>query len=63
MLFSIISCLFHIYLKISSFQAVDFYISPLFPSFIAYSLDVLFAIAAGLEVDVIKFFMPIEENK
>lgn len=29
----------------------------------AYSLDVLFAIADGLEVDVIEFFMPIEENK
>ncbi|BBB92264.1 MAG TPA: helix-turn-helix transcriptional regulator [Methylomusa anaerophila] len=29
----------------------------------AFSLDVLFAIADGLDVDVIKFFMPIEENK
>lgn len=29
----------------------------------AYSLDVLFAIADGLEVDVIQFFKPIEENK
>ncbi|SMD15340.1 helix-turn-helix domain-containing protein [Sporomusa malonica] len=29
----------------------------------AFSLDVLFAIADGLEVDVIKFFIPIEENK
>jgi transcriptional regulator with XRE-family HTH domain len=28
----------------------------------AYSLDVLFAIADGLEIDVIKFFMPIKEN-
>lgn len=27
----------------------------------AYSLDVLFAIADGLEIDVIKFFMLIEE--
>ncbi|MBP2658353.1 MAG: sinR 5 [Firmicutes bacterium] len=29
----------------------------------AYSLDVLFAIADGLDVDVIKFFMPIEEKE
>lgn len=29
----------------------------------AYSLDVLFAIADGLDVDIIKFFMPIEENE
>ena len=29
----------------------------------AYLLDVLFAIADGLEVDVIRFFMPIEENE
>jgi transcriptional regulator with XRE-family HTH domain len=29
----------------------------------AYSLDVLFAIADGLEVDVINLFMPIEENE
>jgi len=29
----------------------------------AYSLDVLFAIADGLEVDIIKFFMPIEEKE
>ncbi|WP_223226433.1 helix-turn-helix transcriptional regulator [Sporomusa sp. GT1] len=28
----------------------------------AFSLDVLFAIADGLDVDVIKFFMPTEEN-
>lgn len=29
----------------------------------AYSLDVLFAIADGLGVDIIQFFMPIEENE
>jgi transcriptional regulator with XRE-family HTH domain len=29
----------------------------------AFSLDVLFTIADGLDADVIKFFMPIEENK
>ena len=29
----------------------------------AFSLDVLFAIADGLEVDVIKLFMPIEDKK
>ena len=28
----------------------------------AYSLDVLFAIADGLGVDVIQFFTPLEEN-
>lgn len=28
----------------------------------AYSLDVLFAISDGLEVAIIQFFMPIEEN-
>ncbi len=28
----------------------------------AFSLDVLFAIADGLDVDVIKFFMPSEEK-
>lgn len=29
----------------------------------AFSLDVLFAIADGLEIDVIQFFMPIEDKK
>lgn len=29
----------------------------------AFSLDVLFAIADGLEVDVVQFFMPNKENK
>jgi transcriptional regulator with XRE-family HTH domain len=28
----------------------------------AFSLDVLFAIADGLDIEVIKFFMPIEEK-
>ncbi|QDR81795.1 helix-turn-helix domain-containing protein [Sporomusa termitida] len=28
----------------------------------AFSLDVLFAIADGLEVDVIQFFMPVNDN-
>lgn len=29
----------------------------------AYSLDVLFAIADGLEVDVINLFIPMQENE
>lgn len=29
----------------------------------AYSLDVLFAIADGLEIDVVNFFIPIEDKK
>ncbi|WP_090939222.1 helix-turn-helix domain-containing protein [Pelosinus propionicus] len=29
----------------------------------AYSLDILFGIADGLDIDAIKFFIPIEENK
>ena len=29
----------------------------------AFSLDVLFAIADGLEVDIVQFFLPIEERK
>lgn len=29
----------------------------------AYSLDVLFSIADGLDVDVIKLFLPIEEHE
>jgi len=29
----------------------------------AFSLDVLFAIADGLDVEVMQFFLPIEENE
>ncbi|BBB90916.1 MAG TPA: helix-turn-helix transcriptional regulator [Methylomusa anaerophila] len=29
----------------------------------AYSLDVLFAIADGLEIDIVQFFMPLENKE